>query len=836
MEKELFTYCLERSTNVQRKKVDEILNRELLKLVLEIEEAQKDLESVQAECVAEMEKAYSVHQDSVILKAKRKMLSFKAVPDTIEIGFPECLASIEKYNKAAQKKEALASEFTAMYAETLDENRERLQEFAKSNPEILRVLPLINIDFDKKLMKYIQVPVKEHNAKIRKLDHQLVRLFTRSTMKTSPFSYLTSVCLYDVNGEENRTEDGVVKSICEANNYILKAIYDFTVAKKEFAYQIDYRLNAHKEYDDGFAFLYQRDYEKGKVYKTVDGMSKFKKAEIIKAMVGKYGNQVFSFDQMVKGMIDDPGDYEKMAEICYEKFIKTNIITPHLSVDETKTDIFKDFYEKMGRLKDNEEGILTKVTSLVHEYEERLKEFENADWERRFDLIHEIDELVCAVESLLECQFVHNILVYEDTIYKNPKKPIYADEFSGYGLDKLQRLFRIFDQSIMTYLLFSEMYKEKYGDRKINAADIDIYKLFVEASSSLSNVWRDNFSEISFETISIIKKISELKKHFLGLIKESKDAEKPVDLRKEIDRMISENPDVFESDIDSATFFLQKAEEGDLIINKVYKGQLLFFTRFLKLDDCDTEKIRNYCSKALGKNPMEITESFGFNANVHDRILDKRLLLNLTDQNDKDEDTVDISDCYFYYDYEKKLVKLGREGVGEVNGIYLGSLAYNLMPIPLRTINGMQPTTRFDATFLNLWDISDKENLIADSHPRFSYGNIVLMRKQYLVNSIYDLTKAPEELYKEVVSGFRKAGLPERFFIRPYINGSDFDFINMTRTSLKPQFIDLSSPLLFQELLREMENQKQFIVEEAYPDNEKEDYIYEYEIEQTIYK
>ena len=58
----------------------------------------------------------------------------------------------------------------------------------------------------------------------------------------------------------------------------------------------------------------------------------------------------------------------------------------------------------------------------------------------------------------------------------------------------------------------------------------------------------------------------------------------------------------------------------------------------------------------------------------------------------------------------------------------------------------------------------------------------------------------------------------------------------MGRTALKPQYIDLDSPLLFQELLREMENQKQFVLEEIYPDNRDDEYICEYQAEQTLYR
>lgn len=248
----------------------------------------------------------------------------------------------------------------------------------------------------------------------------------------------------------------------------------------------------------------------------------------------------------------------------------------------------------------------------------------------------------------------------------------------------------------------------------------------------------------------------------------------------------------------------------------------------------DEDKIQKYCRKAFGPNPFEITESFGFNANVHQRIFKHRLVLNITERNDVAQDDIPVEECFFYYDTEKKLVKLKHKDIGKINGVFLGSLAQNLMPISLRTINGMQPSTRFDTTFLNFWNTAKKDTLIADHIPRIQYGNIVFLREQYLINSIYDLSKPVEELYMEILRDFQASGLPVKFFIRPYINGSDFDFYNMGRTSLKPQYIDLYSPMLFQELLRKMGAQTQFVVEELYPDNIEDDYVYEYQIESTL--
>lgn len=831
----MFPYCLERSTNVKKNQLKEIECPDLLQAVEEYRTSVKELKIVAAEGIKELEHAYSLCQNPDILKAKRKFASDKSVTNQEKFQGTELEGIIEKYNRQVETVLYAEENYKRIFAECTEKNRYAMQKFIQENEYVLKTLPLINKDFICKLRKYLEIPVEQHNAKIRKLDHQLIRLFTRATMKTSPFSFLTSTCLYDFEEKTTDKEEGI-RSICEINNYIVKAIYDFIIQRPHFATQIEYRLNAHKEYEDSYIFLYQKDYEKGKVYKTVDGTVKMNKKGIFELVVNQFGDRVFHFEELLRIFTDNGMDAAKATGFIYEKFILNNIMTPHKSIDDTKEDIFREFYGKVAPLEDDSDRTLEKVLHCIRGYETKVKEFAEADWVTRFGLVDDLDIFVSEIEEILDRKFVHNILLYEDSVYENPKNPVYMEELNNYDLNKLQKYFRIFDQSVLTYVLFSELFYKKYGNEKIAASDLDVYKLFVEAASKLSDVWKDNFSTISIDTGEKIRKISALKKAMYSSIQSKKMQSEPQDMKAFIDAAIEENLDIFDTDIDSATFFFQKTESGDIVVNKVYKGQLLFFTRFLKLFSQNSEKIREYCKYAFGPNPLEITESFGFNANVHKQIFDKRLLLNLTDQNDFTEKDIAINDCYFYFDQEKKLVKLGNADLGEVNGVYLGSLAYNLMPIPLRTINGMQPTTRFDSSYLNLWNKNKKEELIADHIPRIQYGKIVFIREQYLLNSIYNLKKPAEELYLEILEDFQKAGLPLRFFMRPYINGEDFDFYNMGRTSLKPQYIDLASPLLFQELLREMENQKQFVLEEIYPDNSCEDYIYEYEIEQTLYR
>ena len=833
MNQNLFPYCLERSTNIPKQQINEMVHKELLDGVDQYHQAILDFETTAADCIKILEQEYGNHQESEILKAKRKMSNQKHVSQPAEKLNSICIQTIDRYNEALEYKKQCLRDCKDNYEKFQQDNRATLKAFIENNHNIRRTLPLINKDFNCKLNKYLEVPVEKHNAKIKKLDHQLVRLMARATMKTSPFSFLTSVCLYDME-QPHKNEESQITSICEINNYIMKAIYDYVIEQKQFAVQVSYRLQAFEEYEDCYLFLSQKDYEKGKVYKTVDVSTKIKKSPIMTLVINAFAGRVFEFEELVEWFVTQGLEREKAIGFSYEKLVKTKIITPNASIDETNGDVFTEFYRKIGMLNDDENQSLLHIVEQVQLLEDGVRRFSDADWVERFDIVQKQDMAIAQIEKIVNREFTHNIIMYEDSIYRNPKKPMNLEQINYKDLVNLQRYVKIFDQGILTYMVFSDQFKKVYGDAHIRADHLDVYKLFVQSAAMLDNVWKDNFSEINLEVEDKIRQISQLKKRIHDHILQLKSCNTPQNIKEFIDSELKENEDIFNTELDSATLFIQMTDQKDIVINKIYKGQLLFFTRFLKLFEENHTKIENYKDRAFGANPAEITESFGFNANVHQPIFDKRLVLNLTDKNDPTDHDLEIKDCYFYYSEETNGVKLAHEQCGEINGIYLGSLAYNLMPVPLRTINGMQPTTRFDTAYLNLWDTSEQEALIADHIPRIQYNNIVFMREQFLINSIYDLNQAPEELYIDLVTDFKKNGLPMRFFIRPYINGADFDFYNMGRTSLKPQYVDLASPLLFQELLRQLEKNAQFILEEIYPDNEKDDYIYEYQIEQTL--
>lgn len=233
----IFPYCLERSTNIKKDRLREIECPELLKAIEEYLESEESLQTVAVEGIKSLEYAYRLYQEPNILKAKRKMMAGKLVTNLDQFAGTDIESLIAEYNAQVEATNGLAESYKAIFAECIEKNRSVMQRFIGESEYVLRTLPLINKDFNCKLKKYLEVPVAQHNAKIRKLDHQLIRLFTRATMKTSPFSFLTSTCLYDLEEEEDDVKEEI-SAICEINNYIVRAIFLYCILARGKSYSI----------------------------------------------------------------------------------------------------------------------------------------------------------------------------------------------------------------------------------------------------------------------------------------------------------------------------------------------------------------------------------------------------------------------------------------------------------------------------------------------------------------------------------------------------------------------------------------------------------------------
>lgn len=837
MERVLFPYFIERSTNVSKSVLESFSNKELPEYIDRLNQAMSRLEAVAQNSTQVLEEQFAVYKNNKILNYKRKVFNNKCIRDIDEQLDPISRRVLNEYREAYQQVEDLKLLFEKSYQGTYESNRQLLHKFFTDNKEIPKAFSLINKNMDHKFRKYVSTPVGDHNADIRKLDHQLIRLLSRATMKTSPFSYLTSICLSDCLDRSMNDAGKERESICEINNYIIKLVYDFLVLKPAFAVQCRYRISACRQYETYYVFLGQQDYEKGKVYKTVDWSKTIARNKLLDMVIDRYSNTSFSYGEL-KDFLSKLGlSKEQLQGYILETLLKNRIITNAEIIDETRGDIFSEFYRKTEHMRDDEAGTLKKVRDLIHQLEIYVKDFSMAEWEERFQLIHMIDQVVDKLSEEIGKDFVHEILLYEDTIYRSMKKPIEVDEGFLDNISQLQKYARIFDQSYPVLLRFSQMFYDRFGEAKVRADNLDVYQEFVKAGSDMTEVWKDTLTEQQETSNIMMQRIYDMKMSFKDFIYKAKGSSEPVNIKDFIDGEIAGNEDLLTGTDNSSTVFFQKGQDG-YVINKIYNGKLIFFSRFIKLFEelTDREDYLSYIDKVFGDKAVEITEGFGFNANVHKQVAKRRLILPMTERNDPGPEDIDLSACYFKYCPEDSTVKLYHDELGEINVVYLGSLAYYLLPTIMKTIMGLSPSTRFDAAYMNFWSKEPHEGFVMDRIPEIIYDNIVLIRKQYMVRNIFDMKKNETELYYDVVNELKRQGLPTRFFIKTYMNKPGFEYLNMGRTQLKPQYIDVSNVLLFNEFCTKLDKEGQLIIEEIMPYNRDEDYIHEYQLEYTELK
>ena len=85
--------------------------------------------------------------------------------------------------------------------------------------------------------------------------------------------------------------------------------------------------------------------------------------------------------------------FDRAKEIILQKLIMNHILTPDLSIDDTKEDIFREFERKTSALTDDDAGTLEKVRCRIREYETLIRQFAGADWHDRFTAVERMDRL-----------------------------------------------------------------------------------------------------------------------------------------------------------------------------------------------------------------------------------------------------------------------------------------------------------------------------------------------------------------------------------------------------------------------------------------------------------
>ncbi|MHC8520519.1 hypothetical protein ACPJHQ_03665 [Rossellomorea sp. H39__3] len=122
-----------------------------------------------------------------------------------------------------------------------------------------------------------------------------------------------------------------------------------------------------------------------------------------------------------------------------------------------------------------------------------------------------------------------------------------------------------------------------------------------------------------------------------------------------------------------------------------------------------------------------------------------------------------------------------------------------------------------------------------DHIPRLHLGHLVIMREKWLLDTSHFLQEEEVyDLYRKTVTRFKELGLPLEFFVSRIVDAETYDFDKSNRSDMKPQYMNLLSPLFFKEWVKLLKEESRLVVEELYPAGGGENHNIEYQVEVSM--
>ena len=252
-----------RENSVRTDKLKEMQASETIRLLKEYREKSKNIESCAEAATEEIEHYVKAHYDAMpedckkLIELKRNIFN-KRYSKTGK--FKEL---IKRHSQLAKTKDCLEDilqliEMKPLIEKTLEEECEKsrsvLWNIWKEEADIKCSLLHFDENLSMKLGKYLEKEPKDHNMKLKKLDGTLLKLYTRATLKPSPFSTLCRVKMLMEN--ENKKENvSVHKEKRIQINYVhVFRLWEYVSRVPEVAKRLSYKVNySIRKEEDGYS-------------------------------------------------------------------------------------------------------------------------------------------------------------------------------------------------------------------------------------------------------------------------------------------------------------------------------------------------------------------------------------------------------------------------------------------------------------------------------------------------------------------------------------------------------------------------------------------------------
>ncbi|SFL62301.1 Lantibiotic dehydratase, C terminus [Gracilibacillus orientalis] len=719
---------------------------------------------------------------------------------------------IERLNETAavlkQEKEHLSDTIIEEY----DLNRNNLKAFFESNQDVTQSLYQVNKDILPRLQKYINGEIIKPKER-RKLELVLMRIATRGVTKTSPLARFNKVSFnknHVATDGESTAFYSVNKPQITINNVFLHRIFEaFSLATLKYT---PFIINENYYVENGDILVFTQQSDNNKVYNTSDKITKIKASNIIVDILRKYDKQVISFEKLIN---EYQIPEEKIIKLLNNLF-KTGLLKLKNYLSEHGEPIkviINHIQSYQGKIDDR----WIAVAGLLKEIEHNLY---HVNVDRNSDIIDYIYQLAFKISQLTGIKPVQEQLIYEDHVIESSKTNNIVSKENLESMEKLIKLFTIFDVNTRIQLELSETLLNEYGSTNINVSDRKLFQHIGNVNMKYSAYWRAPWKEIESQN-DRVQTLNKLKNAFITLLTEQQLKGEEIIIREEdLERLYEDIPDPLQSKESSYSFFYQK-EQDSIIINKIYPGYMSFYHRFVRYTDI-MDHYKNEIKAFYNDDRMiEINEGFGFNANVYTPFMDYRLKSSLTRDHEIDsyyKKVYELNDMVLSWkDPDFYLEdKHGRPFKPIISSSLIRILFPGIIAFYSALFSNISHISELSAIFLQ--DISKKDVIPI---PAVRLGSIVLDRKKWLVKSETFPEHSNDDLIDSVIhliEFIKKHQLPEKFFIQKRKSPYEENFVdNISMEFDKPQFIDLNNIILVKILFNFAKTSKWLLISEVLP-------------------
>ncbi|MFT8759528.1 MAG: lantibiotic dehydratase [Oenococcus oeni] len=735
-----------------------------------------------------------------------------------------------QYNDFLKKEEVNLKEYTNLVATIAQKERVYLKKVYSNSKIANSLIFTIGGSVENKLEDYTKKKVTEHTKNLRKLDRLLIEYLTRATLKTSPLADMTRTTIITAKSE-NKQPLGTIT----INNFFLIELMNRVIENNEFICNLQYRTNKTTVVQEKQIFAtipatVSLDKNKNYLINNSQGLKKIVFNPKIWSFL-EQSKEWSSYQQLVSNFEKKFSLSPQQSEQGIKTLIKNGFLVRKSIIDTSNSNFIKklEMFLKEKNIEPNLQHTLNEIID-VSNYINKSNELDSVRLLSIKKLLRQI-ETEYRLTSLPEKN-----LVYVDFVGGSARNPIQLNAQSD-NFKALQTLSLLFDSAFRSRVEVSEIVKNKFG-KSVHMEDAkersEVFR-FLGSELTESNQTEIYSGTYDWNTVEQNKKINEMneKVQLLFQVIEQNSNEHQLQISTDLLAKLSEpTKNILEKEVLSHSLFVQQDQKDELVVNHLYRGFTSFISRFSK-DFSKDDDYKRYVNKYFN-NVFEFPYSYGFNANLHQHYLANTIKLPYDSAGDSGIGWEDLS---ISIDDQTSLLSFKYEGK-DVLPLFIGSLIKMLCP-PIQNI--MDLMCSHGAMYFDLSDIFLHHQLmtqrIQEAHvPRLYIQNgtnkLVISREKWLLSS--------ESLSKESLSDieyqqklfvfFQKQQIPSKFFAK----GFNQDASKLKGNSMKPQYINLSSPMLLKTFLHIIQMNEFVSLEEEFPINaDKGTFCEEYIIENT---